>query len=164
MCLYIRVYVYIYICVCVCVCVCILFMFKSKSFQHIAVVSPSLACWGHKDSENYHMSPICLRNSPNFLEQNPNSWTKSSWFQWTPHLQFWTVFVCPCHHQPASALRISQMRSRTLSDDLCENVLALGLGFGRLSVALHIAWLRIFAWGIPSGRWNVDGRWEKKGI
>mmetsp|Transcript_81076 Transcript_81076/g.165137 ORF Transcript_81076/g.165137 Transcript_81076/m.165137 type:complete len:131 (+) Transcript_81076:83-475(+) len=37
------------------------------------------------------------------------------------------------------------MRSRTLSDDLCENVLALGLGFGRLSVALHIAWLHIFA-------------------
>jgi hypothetical protein len=59
------------------------------------------------------------------------------------------------------------MRSRTLSDDLCENVLALGLGFGRLSFALHIAWPDSFASEgnpKPSGRSNVDGRWEKKGI
>ena len=87
-------------------------MFKSKSFQHIAVVSPSLACWGHKDSENYHMSPICLWNSPKFIEQNPNSWTKSSLFQWTPHFQFLTIFVCPCHHQPASASRFAQANAQ----------------------------------------------------
>jgi hypothetical protein len=69
--MYVRMYVSMYVCMYACILFMFMFMFKSKSFQHIAVVSPSLACWGHKNSEIIMCLPYVCETHQNFLSKLP---------------------------------------------------------------------------------------------
>ena len=80
---FIYVYIYIYVCLYVCIYVC-MYVCMYTAHVHVQVKILPTYCGSFtifgllrtQKQRNYHVSPICLWNSPKFLEQTPNSWIK----------------------------------------------------------------------------------------